>query len=346
MELIVGICLAAQPTVCANHLLPGPTSCIEVRDVEARAVDWVAARPELVLAGAHCAPLDRAVAPLEVAEIAPGVFVHAGHQALANAANGGDIANIGFVVGTEAVAVIDAGGSRAVGEALYAAIRTRTDLPIRWLVVTHMHPDHVFGAEVFREAGAAVVGHTRLPAALANRVDSYTETLAREAGPQAALASRLVLPDVTVETTLTLDLGGRQLVLEAWPTAHTDNDLTALDTGTGTWWLGDLVFDGHTPAVDGSALGWLALLDRLAARPATRIVPGHGAVALPWPEGAAATGAYLSALVAETRAALAQGESLGAATRHLGADLRGDWLLFDAFNARNATAVYRELEWE
>lgn len=341
IELIIEICLAAQPEICATRLLPGAGPCMQ-----ARAADWVAERPELVLAGARCAPLDSAVAPLEVAEIAPGIFVHPGRQALADAANGGDIANIGFIIGTEAVAVIDAGGSRAIGEALLAAIRARTELPIRWLVLTHMHPDHVFGAEVLQEAGAAVIGHARLPAALANRAGSYQDALVREAGPEVALASRIVLPDATVESVLTLDLGERQLVLEAQPTAHTDNDLTALDTATGTWWVGDLVFDGHTPAVDGSALGWIALLDRLAARPAARIVPGHGAVALAWPEGAGATRAYLEALVAETRAALAEGESLGTATQHLGADLQGDWLLFDAFNARNATAVYRELEWE
>jgi hypothetical protein len=110
--------------------------------------------------------------------------------------------------------------------------------------------------------------------------------------------------------------------------------------------MGDLVFDRHAPAVDGSALGWIALLDRLAARPAARIVPGHGAPALPWPAGADATRAYLAGVVAEARAALAAGESLGEASRHVGADLRGDWQLFDDFNARNATAVYRELEWE
>ena len=75
-------------------------------------------------------------------------------------------------------------------------------------------------------------------------------------------------------------------------------------------------------------------------------MPGHGAASLPWPEGAAATRAYLAALVAETRAALDRGESLARRRRHIGADLRGDWLLFDDFNARNATAVYRELEWE
>ena len=80
--------------------------------------------------------------------------------------------------------------------------------------------------------------------------------------------------------------------------------------------------------------------------PVARVVPGHGAAALAWPRGVVPTRDYLAALVAETRAAIAAGESLGEATRHLGAGLRGDWLLFDDFNARNATAVYRELEWE
>ena len=272
--------------------------------------------------------------------------MHRGRHALTDAANRGDLANIGFVVGEQAVAVIDAGGSRAVGEALYAAIRARTRLPIRWLILTHMHPDHVFGAAVFREAGATVVGHARLPAALANRAAGYAEALERTAGRQVALGSAIVPPDETVAGVRRIDLGGRLLELEAHPTAHTDNDLTVLDLATGTWWMGDLVFDGHLPTVDGSALGWLALLDRLAGRQAARVVPGHGRPALPWPDAAAPTRAYLAALVAETRAALAAGESLGEASADLGAGLRGDWALFDAFNARNATAVYRELEWE
>jgi quinoprotein relay system zinc metallohydrolase 2 len=341
IELLLEICLAARPEVCATRMVPAPGPCRE-----ARAEDWIADRPGLVLRGARCAPSEAAVEPLAVTEIAPGVFVHGGVQALADPGNRGDLANVGFIVGTEAVAVIDAGGSRAVGEALYAAVRQRTALPVRWTILTHMHPDHVFGAEVFRDAGATLLGHHRLPAALANRAASYAAALEREIGPEAALGSRIVLPDEAVSDTRALDLGGRTIRLEAHPTAHTDNDLTVFDDRSGTWWMGDLVFDRHLPTLDGSAEGWIGLLDRLAARPAARVVPGHGAPSLGWPEAAAPTRYYLAALVAETRAALAAGESLGDAAPHLGEGLRGDWLLFDAFNARNATAVYRELEWE
>lgn len=339
LELLVEVCLADRGAPCVERLLPG--SC-----VEARAQDWVAAQPDLTLAGWRCVEPGEAVEPLPVVEIAEGLFVHQGRHELPNPSNAGDEANIGFIIGDEAVAVIDAGGSRSVGERLYAAIRARTDLPIAWLILTHMHPDHVLGASVFAEAGATVIAHARLPDALLNRAQTYTEALLREAGPEAAMASAIVLPDETVAERREIDLGNRRLILEAHPTAHTDNDLTILDLRTGTWWLGDLIFEARLPALDGSALGWLALLDALAARPTARVVPGHGAPALPWPAATEPVRDYLAALVAQTRAALDAGESLSAASRTLGRDLRGEWLLFDEFNGRNATTIYRELEWE
>lgn len=336
--LVASLCLAASPQVCADRLLPGDCA-------DGRAAAWAAERPELVLRDSRCAgPGD--VPQLPVTEIALGVFVHEGAVALAGPENGGDIANLGFVIGKDAVAVIDAGNTRAIGEALYAAIRARTDLPVRWLVLTHMHPDHVFGAEVFREAGAGIVASDKLPQALSARAESYTEALVRQVGPAAALGSRLVLPDMTVAASRTLDLGGRRLELDTEPTAHTDNDLVARDDATGTWFLGDLVFDRHAPSLDGSATGWIALLDRLRAEPAARVVPGHGGPVLAWPEGGAATESYLAGLVAEVRAAIAAGDSLGTAARSAGADLTDGWQLFDEFNARNATTAYRELEWE
>ncbi len=335
LELLIEVCLEDRPTFCATRLLPG--SC-----EEARAADWVAARPGILLAGTDCGT----VAPLPVVEIAPGVFVHQGHNELTSERNAGDLANVGFVIGETMVAVIDAGGSRAVGEALYAAIRERTALPIGWLVLTHMHPDHVFGTSVFREAGAEVIGHANLPAALAARAESYWASLEREAGPLVALGSEIVAPDLTVSGSFEIDLGGRSLLLESHPTAHTDNDLTAFDDRTATWWMGDLVFDQHLPSIDGSVLGWMALLDDLVARDVDRIIPGHGRPGLAWPDAAVPMRAYFEALVAETRAAIAEGDSLGTAAETVGQDLRGDWALFDAFHGRNVTAAYRELEWE
>jgi quinoprotein relay system zinc metallohydrolase 2 len=280
-----------------------------------------------------------------VTEIAPGVFVHKGEHALAAPENRGDIANIGFVVGDDAVAVIDAGGSAAVARDLLASVRQVTELPVRWLLLTHMHPDHVLGATVFMDAGATVIGHAKLARALAARRGTYMGANAALIGPAFA-GSGVPSAIDPVEGPREIDLGGRVLVLEAHPTAHTDNDLTVLDRATDTLFLGDLLFMGHLPALDGSITGWLDVVEALRRRDVARVVPGHGPVSAAWPAAADRMLAYLEALAAGIRAAIAAGVPIGQAGEKVGGSMTAGWLLGDAFHGRNAIAAFKELEWE
>jgi quinoprotein relay system zinc metallohydrolase 2 len=286
------------------------------------------------------------LAPLPVQEVAPGVFVHTGEIALMSEENLGDIANIGFVIGDKGVAVVDTGGSVPIGERLLAAIRAQTNKTILYVINTHEHPDHVFGNVAFDGIGATFVGHHNLPRALAARGEFYLKAFRRIIGDKLVNEVRLIPPTVTVADRLTLDLGGRSLELQAWPTAHTDCDLTVLDTTTRTLFAGDLVFLGHLPIIDGSLKGWLGVLDALAQVPAVRVIPGHGPVGLPWPQALDSERAYFDRLAKDVKTSIAKGEPVESADKSAGQSQRDDWRLFDEYNARNATAAYSEYEWD
>jgi quinoprotein relay system zinc metallohydrolase 2 len=283
--------------------------------------------------------------PFELEEISPGNFVHYGKLEDRTPANLGDQANIGFIVGTRCVAVIDTGGSLPVGRKLRQALRARTSLPLCYVIVTHVHPDHLFGAGAFREDHPEYVGHENLPRALQQRGKFYFNTLKRDLGDLAA-GSDVIPPTLLVKDEMKLDLGERTIVLHAWPVAHTDNDLTVFDQQTRTLWASDLLFVQHTPVVDGSITGFVAVLRQIEAPPAQHFVAGHGRTEQPWPQALEPERRYLELILAETRLALRERKTIQQAVDTVGLSEEKNWLDFDLFHRRNVTAAYTELEWE
>jgi quinoprotein relay system zinc metallohydrolase 2 len=300
------------------------------------------------LACACCAPCARAagLSPrvLDLAEVSPGVYFRRGLDLDAAPGNADAIANTGFIVGRDAVVVIDPGGSLLDGESLRLTIGTVTKLPVRYVILSHVHPDHVFGAGAFAQDNPVIVGHVRLPAALSQRGAFYQRGLDKILGPGSA--GPVIMPTLLVQDRIALDIGLRVLELTAHGPAHTDSDLTLFDRQTGTLLAADLLFCRRVPSLDGSLKGWLRELTALRDMRPSRVVPGHGPLDAAWDSSAADLKRYLNTLLRETRDAIARNVPLDEAIQTVAASERDRWLLFDEYNGRNVTEAFRQLEWE
>ena len=277
-------------------------------------------------------------------EVAPGIYIRRGADEDVTAQNEDAIANIGFIVGRDAVAVIDPGGSLIDGQRLRATIRQTTQLPIKYVVMSHVHPDHIFGAPAFQQDHPQFVGHARLPRTLALRAEFYRkrleDTLSKER------AGGAVAPTMVVQDHAEIDLGDRVLALTAHGTAHTDCDLSVMDRSSGTLLPADLLFVQRIPSLDGSLRGWIKELAALKSAPAHRAIPGHGPTSVKWPSGASDLERYLGVLLRETKEAIAKGTDLEAAVSTVAQGERSRWKLFDDYNGHNVTQAFKELEWE
>jgi quinoprotein relay system zinc metallohydrolase 2 len=281
---------------------------------------------------------------MALTEVRPGIYMRRGLDVDAAPHNNNAIANIGFIVGGACIAVIDPGGCLNDGESLRAAVRNVSELPIRYVIMSHAHPDHIFGAGAFVADSASFVGHYRLPEALARRGVFYQRGLDEILGP--GRAGPIVQPTMLVHDTMDIDLGGRVLTLVAHGLAHTDSDLSVSDRQSSTLLPADLLFVERVPSLDGSLLGWLKELGTLKAASAHYVVPGHGPLKLAWPDAAMDEERYFGVLLRETRRAVAAGIGIDRATATVGQSERGRWKLFDNYNGHNITQAYKELEWE
>ena len=199
--------------------------------------------------------------PLNVKKIADGVYVHYGkHKNIYEGSNIGDIANLGFIIGDESIAVIDTGGSHQVGEALKLAIKKISQKPIKYVINTHVHQDHIFGNTAFIPEGAIIYGHFNLKKALKERGSQYIKQLS-EAGDKVK-GTRIIFPHIVIagissdqskklSNKITIDLGNRKLQLTSYEVAHTYSDASVYDIKTKTFFVGDLVQDERLPTMDG-----------------------------------------------------------------------------------------------
>jgi len=214
----------------------------------------------------------------QAVQVAADVYMVQGAAALGSGANRNFISNAGFVVTPEGVLVVDALGAPVLARELLAEIRRITPLPVRYVVVTHYHADHVYGLQEFKAAGATVIAHRAGRDYLNSQTAELRLVASREElAPAVDENTRLVAADRWIDAPTTLQLGGIDFVLQPAGPAHTPDDLVVWVPQRKLLFAGDLVFRGRIPFVGQADSGqWIAALDRLLAFEPALIVPGHG----------------------------------------------------------------------
>jgi len=281
--------------------------------------------------------------PYPARELAPGVFAVLGDTGRGSEGR----PNAGFVVTPEGVVVIDALASPAQGERLLATIRARTRQPPRWLILTHHHPDHHFGAIALRRAGAKVIAHPdRRTLAAEGGEDALRAEWTGVVGAEAMRGFEYAnAADRRVTGTDTLRLGGRTLVISHPGAAHSPGDLVVWLPKERVLFAGDLlVEDGVTMVVDGDSRLLLDALARIDARDPRVVVPGHGAIPKRPATLLAATRRYLTGLQSDMRSAVEKGVPMQRALASLPPADGERPVSLNSRKRRNAVRVYLEEE--
>lgn len=284
--------------------------------------------------------------PVEAQPVAPGVWMVQGAAALGTPANRNFISNAAFVVTPEGVVVVDALGSPALAQELLAAIRRVTPLPVKRLIVTHYHADHIYGLQVFKAAGATITAHELGRAYLhSDAAQLRLQASRQELAPWIGDHTRLVAADQWIAAPEHFMLGGVEFLVQPAGPAHTPEDLVLMLPQQGVLIAGDLVFRGRIPFVgQADSARWVQALERLIAFKPRLIVPGHGPVSTSAESDLMLTRDYLVHLR----------QTMGEAARNLEpfeeAYAKADWSrfehlpLFKAANRMNAYNTYLLME--
>ena len=262
--------------------------------------------------------------------------------------NQGFISNAGVVITDAGVVVFDSLGTPSLGDMLLKKIRAITDQPIRRVIVSHYHADHIYGLQVFEEQGAEIWAPLGAEAYLASEnARERLEERRFSLEPWVNDDTRLVEPDHYLSEQQRFELGGVQFTVTPVGAAHSDGDLTLYVEPDRVLFSGDIIFEGRVPFLgDANSGHWLEVLKRMESRPLAALVPGHGPVAADPDKAVAQTRRYLAFLREKMGAAVADMVPFDEVYPAVDWSEFKDLPAFAEANRRNAYQVYLSMEAE
>ena len=254
--------------------------------------------------------------------------------------------NTGFIIGENSVLVVDTFISQAPARDLLSEIRKITNLPVKYVVNTHYHLDHVAGNAIFTETGATVIAHRNERAWVrTENLKFFQQNGATPTAEQRAQVGSLVEPQIVYDHLLEINLGNRFARVVYFP-GHTGGDSVVYIPDANVIFAGDLGWNRRIPnLIDATTSSWIETLDKIVARhPDATFIPGHGDVATA--QDMKAFGDYLATLRASVQKAQGAGQAGDALTQTVLADLKpkyGTWPGFERLGPLNIQQTAAEL---
>lgn len=284
---------------------------------------------------------------LTLKRVTDRVYYVEGLSGVASRDNQGFNSNAGVVITDDGVLVVDALGTEPLGRGLVAAIRMLTPRPIRRVIVTHYHADHVYGLGPLKDAGAEIWAHHLGREYLEQQGPARLEQRRRDLAPWVDERTRLVRADRWLPGDVSFALGGLDFDVVYMGPAHAPDDVIVILRQEQLIFCGDIVISGRIPFVgEADSRRWLSAIDRLLDRRPALMIPGHGAVSRDPARDLAFTRDYLQFLRQQMGRAVAELVPFDQAyastdwTRYAGVPA------FDAANRINAYGTYLLMEKE
>jgi len=220
--------------------------------------------------------VDSASAVEKLTQIADDVYAYVDTK---NSAPGNSFgANAGIIIGKDGIVVVDTLISAKEAKRFIRDIRKISRKPIRYVVNTHYHLDHVFGNSEFAKLGAVIVAQENALKAIEHGAKETLKNI-RSYGLTAKdmEGTKIVYPALTFGNKMTIDIGGQRIELIHLRHAHTDGDALVYLPGKKILFTGDVLFTDYHPFVgEGNIEEWAKELDEIKAMDVEKIIPGHG----------------------------------------------------------------------
>jgi len=259
--------------------------------------------------------------------------------------NNGYRMNMAFVVGKEAVAVLDTGYTEAMAKAMLAHIAKITEAPVKYAVNTNSRPDRFMGNPAFRAAGARIIAYELTAKNMASQAGNFATGIERILELKEGTVKIPQAPDQIITEKIQLDLGGVSVTLQNLGPAHTPAQLVAYIAADSMVYTSDLLYADRLLAVipDGNTESWIKGFDKLKQYGDATFIPGHGKPG-PLSYFDFPTRQYLSLLLNHMNKMVEEGVDVQDAINRLDQSRFSKLANFDLLAGRNASWTYLERE--